>query len=126
MRASHFRAELKTRARDEVANAFAFKPTTTPSLLAKQRGRVEELKHEYAYAYQVGSVLSTKQPLSILQNPDEKLGFLKGRIVRNIVNKVWFKVTQRSKAEAVGLQRYYDPFPLVSFAITFAAVSSES
>jgi Domain of unknown function (DUF6532) len=58
-----------------------------------------------------------------LQDPEEKTGFLKSRAIRNIINKVWFKVTQRTKAEGIVLQGHYDPFPLVALAITLAAVS---
>jgi hypothetical protein len=49
-------------------------------------------------------------------------GFMKSRTIQDIINKVWFKTSARSKADAIQLCEMYEKFPLVALALTLTAV----
>ena len=49
-------------------------------------------------------------------------GFMKSCAIQDIVNKVWFKNSPRSKANAIVLCEKYELFPLVALALVLAVV----
>ncbi|KAI9455101.1 hypothetical protein F5148DRAFT_971137, partial [Russula earlei] len=49
-------------------------------------------------------------------------GFLKSRAIQDIINKVWFRNSSKSKPDAVIFRNQYDPFPLVAIVLTLSAL----
>ncbi|KAI9459742.1 hypothetical protein F5148DRAFT_971358, partial [Russula earlei] len=49
-------------------------------------------------------------------------GFLKSRAIQDIINKVWFRNSSKSKPDAIIFHDQYDPFPLVAIVLTLSAM----
>ncbi|KAI9448954.1 hypothetical protein F5148DRAFT_1379395 [Russula earlei] len=50
-RSGHLRGDVKTKAKDAVANVFNFQHTYNPTVIANQRTRVAKLKRDFTYVY---------------------------------------------------------------------------
>ncbi|KAI9441939.1 hypothetical protein F5148DRAFT_953871, partial [Russula earlei] len=106
-RSGHLRGDVKTKAKDAVANVFNFQHTYNPTVIANQRTRVAELKRDFTYVY---------------RQTTGRSGFLKSRAIQDIINKVWFRNSSKSKPDAVIFRDRYDPFPLVAIALTLSVM----
>ncbi|KAI9513430.1 hypothetical protein F5148DRAFT_1278804 [Russula earlei] len=95
----------QTKAKDVVANIFNFQHTYNLTIIANQCTRVAELKHDFTYIYQQTTGRSS---------------FLKSRAIQDIINKVWFQNSSKSKPDAIIFHDQYDPFPLVAIALTLS------
>ncbi|KAI9434129.1 hypothetical protein F5148DRAFT_1154837, partial [Russula earlei] len=56
-RSGHLRGDVKTKAKDAVANVFNFQHTYNPTVIANQRTRVAELKCDFTYVYRMECAL---------------------------------------------------------------------
>ncbi|KAI9511428.1 hypothetical protein F5148DRAFT_1280848 [Russula earlei] len=99
----HLHGDVKTKAKDAVANVFNFQHTYNLTITANQCTQVAKLKHDFTYIYQQTTGQSS---------------FSKSHAIQDIINKVWFQNSSKSKPDTIIFHDQYDPFPLVAIVLT--------